>query len=55
MDVLDYIHDLFSRDYSIGTVQHLAMEHFDLSAEEAQKKIDEYFEIIDAMDREREK
>ena len=50
MDVLDFIHDKFSQDCAIGTVLHLLMAHYDLSAEEAQNKIDEYFEIVEAMD-----
>ena len=50
MDVLDFIRDLFSRDYAIGTVLHLVMAHYGLSEEEAQKKVDEYFEIVEAMD-----
>ena len=50
MDVLDFIHDKFSQDCAIGTVLHLLMAYYDLSAEEAQNKIDEYFEIVEAMD-----
>ena len=50
MDVLDFIHDKFSQDCAIGTVFHLLMAHYDLSAEETQNKIDEYFEIVEAMD-----
>lgn len=50
MDVLDFIHDKFSQDRAIDTVLHLVIEHYDLSAEEAQNKIDEYFEIVEAMD-----
>ena len=50
MDVLDFIHDKFSQDCAIGTVIHLVMAHYDLSAEEAQNKVDEYFEIVEAMD-----
>lgn len=51
MDVLDFIRDMFSQDCSIGTVLHLVMSHYDLPEEEAQKKIDEYFEIIEAIDK----
>ena len=50
MDVLDFIRDLCTRDYAIGTVLHLVMAHYGLSEEEAQKKVDEYFEIVEAMD-----
>ena len=51
MDALDFIHDMFSQDCAIGTVLHLVMAHFNLSEEEAQKKVDEYFEIVETMDR----
>ena len=54
MDPLDFIRDLFSRDCSMETVLHLVMGEFDLTQEEAQKKIDDYFEIIEAIDRERQ-
>ncbi len=50
MDVLDFIRDKFSQDCAISTVLHLVMAHYDLSMEEAQKKIDEYFEIVETMD-----
>lgn len=53
MDVMDLIHDKFSQDCTIETVRHLVMAHFHLSEEEAQSKIDEYFEIVDAMDKQR--
>lgn len=53
MDVMDYIRDLFSRNCEIGTVQHLVMAEFGLSEEDAEGKINEYFEIIDAIDRSR--
>lgn len=55
MDELDLIRDKFSQDCSIDTVRHLVMAHFDLSEEEAQAKIDEYFEIVDMIDKERGK
>ena len=54
MDALDFIRDMFSQDCTISTVLHLVMAHFNLSEEEAQKKVDEYFEIVEMMDRERE-
>ena len=53
MDALDYVHELFSRDYAIRTVLHLVMAHFGLTEEQAQEKIDEYFAIVDAMDKDR--
>lgn len=52
MDPLDYVHELFSRDYAIGTVLRLVMAHFDLTETQAQEKIDEYFAIVEAMDKE---
>ena len=55
MDVLDLIRDKFSQDCSIETVLHLVMSHFDMSEEEAQAKIGEYFEIVDMIDKDREK
>lgn len=47
MDPLDFIRDKFSQDCAIDTVLHLVMAQFDLSEEEAQAKIDEYFEIVE--------
>ncbi|MBD5498923.1 MAG: hypothetical protein HDR11_14415 [Lachnospiraceae bacterium] len=47
MDLMDLIRDKFSQDCTIETVQHLVMAHFNLSEEEAQAKIDEYFEIVE--------
>lgn len=47
MDSLDFIRDKFSQDCAIDTVLHLVMAQFDLSEEEAQAKIDEYFEIVE--------
>ena len=55
MDPMDLIRDKFSQDCTIETVLHLLMSHFDLSEEEAQAKIDEYFKIVDMMDEERKK
>ncbi len=51
MDVLDFIRDKFSQDCSISTVLHLVMAHFQLTEAEAQDKIREYFEIIEASER----
>ena len=55
MDPMDLIRDKFSQDCTIETVLHLLMAHFHLSEEEAQAKIDEYFEIVDMIDEERKK
>ena len=51
MDPMDLIRDKFSQDCTIETVRHLLMVHFDLSEEEAQAKIDEYFEIVEEYDK----
>ena len=53
MEPMDLIRDKFSQDCSADTVLHLVMAHFDLSEEEARAEIDEYFEIVDMIDRER--
>lgn len=50
---MDLIRDKFSQDCTIETVLHLLMSHFDLSEEEAQAEIDEYFKIVDMLDEER--
>ena len=47
MDALDFIHEKFSQDCAIKTVRHLVMTEYGLTEEEAQKKIEEYFEIIE--------
>ena len=47
MDPMDLIRDKFSQDCTIKTVLHLLMAHFDLTEEEAQAEIDEYFGIVD--------
>lgn len=47
MDPMDLIRDKFSQDCTIDTVLHLVMAHFNLSEEEAQTKLDEYFEIVE--------
>ena len=47
MDPIDLIRDKFSQDCTVDTVLHLLMAHFDLTKEEAQAKIDEYFEIVE--------
>ena len=55
MDIMDLIRDKFSQDCTIETVLHLVMSHFNLSEEEAQAHIDEYFEIVDMIDEDRKK
>ncbi|MBD5529135.1 MAG: hypothetical protein HDR02_12150 [Lachnospiraceae bacterium] len=55
MDIFDLIRDKFSQDCTIETVLHLLMAHFNLPEEEAQAKIDEYFEIVDMIDEDRKK
>ncbi|MCH5205745.1 MAG: hypothetical protein J1F09_02255 [Oscillospiraceae bacterium] len=54
MEPLDLIRDKFSQDCSVETVLHLVMAQFDLSEQQAQAKLDEYFEIVEMMERERE-
>lgn len=54
MEPMDLIRDKFSQDCSIETVLHLLMAHFDMSEEEAQAQIDEYFEIVDWIDKHRD-
>ena len=53
MDPMDLIRDKFSQDCTIETVLHLLMAHCDMSEEEAQAEIDEYFRIVDMIDEER--
>ena len=55
MEPMDLIRDKFSQDCTIETVLHLLIAHFDMTREEAQTQIDEYFEIVDRMDAERSK
>lgn len=55
MEPMDLIRDKFSQDCTIETVLHLLMAHFDLSEEEVQAEIDEYFKIVDRIDEERKK
>ena len=49
MDPMDLIRDKFSQDCTIETVLHLLMSHFSMSEQEAQAEINEYFEIIEGM------
>ena len=55
MDPMDLIWDKFSQDCTIETVLHLLMAHFNLSEEEAQTELDEYFKIVDMIDEDRKK
>lgn len=54
MEPMDLIRGKFSQDCSIETVLHLLMMHFDMSEEEAQAQINEYFEIVDWIDKHRD-
>lgn len=49
MEPMDLIRDKFSHDCSVEAVLHLVMAHFNMTEQEAQAKIDEYFEIIDEI------
>lgn len=49
MDPIDMVRDKFSQDCTVETVRHLLMAHYDMTEEEAQAKIDEYFDIIDII------
>ena len=51
MDPMELIQDKFSQDCTIETVLHLVMAHFNLSEEEAQTTIHEYFEIVEGYSR----
>ena len=55
MEPMDLIRDKFSQDCTVKTVLHLLMAHFHLAEEEAQAKINEYFEIVDMIDENRKK
>ena len=54
MDPLDLIRDKFSQECEIGTVRRLLMAHFDMTEEQAQAEIDDYFRIVDMIDKERQ-
>ena len=47
---MDPIRGKFLQYCTIDTVRHPVMVNFDLSEEEAQAKLDEYFEIMDMTD-----
>ena len=51
MEPMDLIREKFSQDCTIETVLHLVMAHFNLSEEEAQEQINEYFEIIESLNK----
>ena len=53
MEPMDLIRDKFSQECSIETVRRLLTVHFDMTEEQAQKEIDDYFRIVDELDRER--
>ncbi|MCH5192686.1 MAG: hypothetical protein J1F11_01905 [Oscillospiraceae bacterium] len=54
MDPLDLIRDKFSQECETGTVRRLLMAHFDMTEEQAQAEIDDYFRIVDMIDKERQ-
>lgn len=54
MEPMDLIRDKFSQECSIETVRRLLTVHFDMTEEQAQKEIDDYFRIVDELDRERQ-
>lgn len=54
MEPMDLIRDKFSQECTIETVLHLLMAHFDMTEEQAQAEIDEYFKIVDMIDKERQ-
>ena len=54
MTPMDLIRDKFSQDCTIETVLHLVMAHFDMTEEQAQAEIDDYFRIVDMIDEERQ-
>ena len=51
LEPMDLIRDKFSQDCTVETVLHLVMAHFDLSEEQARAEIDEYFEIVEGMNK----
>ena len=54
MDPLDLIRDKFSQECEIETVRRLLMVHFNMTEEQAQAEIDDYFKIVDMIDKERQ-
>ena len=53
MEPMDMIRDKFNQECEIATVHRLLTVHFDMTEEQAQAEIDEYFRIVDMIDRER--
>ena len=53
MEPMDLIRDKFNQECEIATVRRLLTVHFDMTEEQAQAEIDEYFRIVDLMDQER--
>ena len=53
MTPLELIRDKFSQDCSAETVLHLVMSHFDMTEEQARAEIDEYFQIIEEIEKAR--
>ena len=53
MEPMDLIRDKFNQECEIGTVRRLLTVHFDMTEEQAQAEIDEYFRIVEWIDRER--
>lgn len=53
MEPMDLIRDKFSQDCTIETVLRLLTSHFDMTEEQAQSEIDDYFRIADMLDKER--
>lgn len=49
MDPIDMVRDKFSQDCTTETVLHLLMAHYNMTEDEAQAVIDEYFDIIDII------
>ena len=52
MEPMDMIRDKFSQECEISTVRRLLTVHFDMTEEQAQAEIDEYFKIVDMIDKE---
>ena len=53
MEPMDLIRDKFNQECEISTVRRLLMVHFNMTEEQAQAEIDEYFRIVDMLDKER--
>ena len=54
MEPMDMIRDKFNQECSIETVLRLLQVHFDMTEEQAQAEMDEYFKIVDMLDKERD-